>query len=133
MTAPLHLDEEAIREWDRLAPIVAAGRPLNGHTRAVLGLYCRAKSRMIQAERIIKSAGNVLKTTDGVLYQNPFVAVADRARNEVRILGVDLGLDSDMTREDMQKAWTEFLAERFGIVRQPPIPVPLLPPPFDHP
>ena len=61
--------------------------------RAVLSLYCSVWSKWLRADRMVARSGEVLKAADGGLYQNPYLAVANRALEQLSRLAAQLGLD----------------------------------------
>jgi P27 family predicted phage terminase small subunit len=76
---PVHLDDEAQAEWNRITPALAA--------------YCQAWSRWVKAEEMLKSTGPVIKSkTTGAIYQNPYLAVANRAMKQMRDFLTEFGM-----------------------------------------
>ncbi len=90
---PAHFSEEARAEWDRVSRIMIASRVLTEADRAVLALYCSVWSKWVKADAMVARTGEVLKARDGGLYQNPYLAVANRALEQLARLAAQLGLD----------------------------------------
>ena len=90
---PEHFAEEARAEWVRVSTLMAAGAILTQGDRAVLALYCSVWSKWLRADRMVARSGEVLKAADGGLYQNPYLAVANRALEQLARLAAQLGLD----------------------------------------
>lgn len=90
---PAHFAEEAREEWVRISRLMMAGGVLTEGDRAVLSLYCSVWSKWLRADRMVTRTGEILKTADGGLYQNPYLAVANRALEQLSKLAAQLGLD----------------------------------------
>jgi len=54
--------------------------------------YCVAYGRWVEAEKIVADKGAVLKTANGNLIQNPYLAVANRAMDNMRKLAQEFGM-----------------------------------------
>jgi P27 family predicted phage terminase small subunit len=92
LPAPDHLGDEAKAEWQRIS---AELMPLGLKTAvdlAALAAYCVAYGRWVEAEREVKKLGTVLVSADGGLYQNPHLAVANRALDQLHRWAVEFGL-----------------------------------------
>lgn len=90
---PGHFSEEAREEWIRISRLMMASGVLTEGDRAVLSLYCSVWSKWLRADRMVARTGEVLKTPDGGMYQNPYLAVANRAAEQLSKLAAQLGLD----------------------------------------
>jgi P27 family predicted phage terminase small subunit len=60
--------------------------------RAVFALYCQAWGRWQEAEEMVAAKGNIVKTKDGNIIQNPALAVANRAARDCHRYAAELGL-----------------------------------------
>jgi P27 family predicted phage terminase small subunit len=90
---PAHLDDEARAEWDRITPELRNCRLLTIVDRAALAAYCQAWSRWVKAEGIVRTSGEVLKSkTTGAVYQNPYLAIANRAMKQMKEFLTEFGL-----------------------------------------
>jgi len=90
---PTHFTEEARAEWLRITRLMTESRVLTEGDRAVLALYCSVWAKWLRADRMVARTGEILKTPDGGLYQNPYLAVANRALEQLSKLAAQLGLD----------------------------------------
>src|SRR5262245_42051889 len=90
---PDHLDHEARKEWKRINRELDEVGLLTDCDRAILASYCVCWSRWVRAERLLKQSGEVLKSAEGGFYQNPYLAVANRALEQMHKLCASLGLD----------------------------------------
>lgn len=90
---PSHLDAEASAEWHRLIPELTALGVITIVDKGVLASYCMAWSRWVKAELMIQKSSEVLQSDSGGLYQNPYLAVANRAMEQMRTFGAAMGLD----------------------------------------
>lgn len=75
---PPELGETARREWDRLAPELAALRIVTNLDRAALAAYCGAYALWAEATEAIQKYGQMIKSPSGFPVQSPYVAVANR-------------------------------------------------------
>jgi P27 family predicted phage terminase small subunit len=91
IACPAHLAGEAKAEWERVAPLLAAVKLLTPLDRAAFAGYCQAWARWVEAEKIIARSGDVLKGDKG-LYQNPYLAVANRALEHIAKFLAEFGL-----------------------------------------
>ena len=91
--APDHLDEIARKEWNRVAKLLTAAGVVTAVDRGVLAVYCAVWSRLVRAERKVAEEGEVLKSPAGGMYQNPHLAVANKAVEQIAKLSPMLGLD----------------------------------------
>ncbi len=69
---PVHRDNEAQAEWNRITPDLNTLGLTARIDRAALAAYCQAWSRWVKAEEMLKSSGPVIKSkTTIAIYQNP--------------------------------------------------------------
>ena len=90
---PDHLDSIALGEWARVEAILVSAGVLTEGDRAVLSLYCSAWSRWVKAEKTLAKSSELLKSESGGVYQNPYLAISNRAAENVAKLASMLGLD----------------------------------------
>jgi len=90
---PAELSIAAKAEWVRVSLLMTAAGVVTLADRGVLAVYCSAWSRWIQAEAEVTVSGPILKTEGGQPYQNPWLAVSNRAGETVAKLASSLGLD----------------------------------------
>lgn len=73
--------------------------------RAALAAYCVAYSRWAEAERQVTRLGTIVKTANGNLIQNPYLAVANRAMEQLSRLAGEFGMTpSSRSRVQVQPA-----------------------------
>ena len=88
-----HLDDEAQTEWNRITPELSTLGLITRIDRAALAAYCQAWSRWVKAEEMLKSTGPVIKSkATGAIYQNPYLAVANRAMKQMRDFLTEFGM-----------------------------------------
>ncbi len=90
---PSHLDSEARREWKRLVKVLCSIGLLTLVDRGILACYCTAWSRLISAEAELLKEGAVLIGSNGGAYQNPWLAIANKATEQIAKYGSLLGFD----------------------------------------
>jgi len=96
---PEHLGPEAKREWRRLAPQLARLGLLCKIDRAALALFCQAWERWVEAEEALKKYGVMVKSPNGFPMQSPYLAVANKAMEQMRALLAEFGMSpSSRTR-----------------------------------
>jgi P27 family predicted phage terminase small subunit len=96
---PSELNAVAKREWRRIAPELAALGLLAKIDRTALALYCDSYARWIEAIRSIEQYGVVIKSPNGYPMQSPYVAIANKAGEQVRLLLAEFGMSpSSRTR-----------------------------------
>lgn len=100
---PEHLTGEAAACWKRLARDLYDAGLLSALDRDALAAYCMAYARYKKAEEILAKSGEVIKTADkrdaegNVIggsnwIQNPWLAVANRALEQMRQLAAEFGM-----------------------------------------
>ena len=89
---PAHLSDAAKREWHRLKRRLTPAGLLTALDANVLALYCQAYGRWIEAEEQLARFGPVVKTKNGNLVQNPYLAVANRAMDQMLVYARELGM-----------------------------------------
>jgi P27 family predicted phage terminase small subunit len=91
--APAILDQVGAAEWERISAIMTASGVLTEADRAVLLLYCSAWSEWHKLQEQLKATGAIIRSPDGVLYQNPILAVRNRTAETLAKMAASLGLD----------------------------------------
>lgn len=92
MKAPPHLSEGARREWKRIAPELHRLGLLTLMDKAALEAYCVCYDRWRQAEAKVKERGDILRTENGNIIHNPYLSVANRARDDLKKFIVEFGM-----------------------------------------
>lgn len=89
---PRWLSKAARAEWRRVAAELYDAGLLTTVDRAALAGYCVAFARWQEAEGVVTAKGMVVKTTNGNLIQNPFLAIANRAMDDMRRFAAEFGM-----------------------------------------
>jgi P27 family predicted phage terminase small subunit len=92
LTPPEWLPDEAIKEWNRLAPVLHRLGLLTEIDGDALANYCHIWARWRDAERNIAKYGMVIKGRGGYPIISPFVAVANRAMAQMKAYLVEFGM-----------------------------------------
>ena len=89
---PRHIHGEARREWRRISIDLASCGLLTQVDRAALAGYCQAWARWVEAEDVLRTAGVLIKTPNGMLAQSPILAIANRAMDQMRAFLCEFGM-----------------------------------------
>jgi len=99
---PAELSDEAKKEWRRLTKELAAAGLVTRLDREALALLCAAYARWAEAEAAIRKYGLVIKSPSGFPMQSPYLAIANKALDQVRLLLAEFGMSpSSRTRVHM--------------------------------
>jgi P27 family predicted phage terminase small subunit len=98
-TCPRELSPTAKKEWRRIAPELARLGLLARIDRAALAMYCDHYGRWLEAIAALQRYGVVIKSPSGFLMQSPYVAIANKSGEQVRLLLSEFGMSpSSRTR-----------------------------------
>ena len=101
---PPHLKGEARREWKRTGRRLADCGIITSVDAAIFSLYCTAWARHLSAEAHVRELGEVVKSPYGCPIQNPWLAIANKAADDMRKALVEMGMTpSSRTRLHIQK------------------------------
>lgn len=75
---PDWLEDEAKREWERLAPSLEAMGVLTTADLTAFAGYCQAYARWREAEEFISQHGSIFQTPSGYVQQVPQVSIAQQ-------------------------------------------------------
>ena len=89
---PADLDTRARAAWDRYGPILAKCRVITLADREMLACFCGAAGRRSQAEEELAKSGPVVKSPSGYPIQNPWLAILNKALEQILRFGQELGL-----------------------------------------
>jgi P27 family predicted phage terminase small subunit len=92
VTAPAHLDAEARVKWDELVAELYPVGLLTTIDVDALTFYCVLHSRWKKAERIVREKGEVIKTVNGNIIQNPYLSIANRALGQMAKIAAEFGM-----------------------------------------
>lgn len=107
--APKVLTAEAKREWKRITKELGDLNKLTELSLSDLTGYCVWWGRLLKAEAKLKREGEVLKGRNGGPYQNPWLAVAKRASEQVARFATRLGLERLNAAADATDEFEDFL------------------------
>ena len=89
---PEHLDKEAQAEWKRMAKELKPLGILTQLDKAIFAVYCQAFSTWAQATRKITEMGMVRVTKNGFTEQNPFLPIANKAKEQMMKALIEMGM-----------------------------------------
>ena len=89
---PDWLDEEAKREWHRLAKTMESMGVLTEADRAAFATYCDAYSKWKDATEFINQHGQIFKTPSGYIQQVPQVSIAQTYGKLMTKIATEFGL-----------------------------------------
>ena len=98
-TCPRELSALAKREWKRVARDLAEMGLLSKIDRAALAAYCQAWATWIEAQAALRKHGVIVKSPNGYFMQSPYLAVANKAFEQMRLMLAEFGMSpSSRTR-----------------------------------
>lgn len=89
---PSHLTDDERQKWTQL---VKELHPLGLVTSVdldALAFYCVLYVRWQKAERMVREKGEIIKTANGNIIQNPYLSIANRALDQLNKLGAEFGM-----------------------------------------
>lgn len=91
---PVRENEDALACWNRIVPELVQAGLMTPIFEGVLAAYCTVYARWTQAERELRNTKLLVKSPTGYPLQNPWLAISNRAIEQMRQLGSDLGLSA---------------------------------------
>jgi P27 family predicted phage terminase small subunit len=91
---PVTEDRDALAAWQRLVPELIKAGLVTPIFEGMLAAYCMVFARWVEAERELRKTAKLVKSPSGYPLQNPWLAIANRAIEQMRQLGSDLGLSA---------------------------------------
>lgn len=88
---PAVLQGEGRREWKRMSKKLFAAGLLTELDGSALLAYCLAYDRLLDAEEKLRQYGAVVKAPSGFLVHSPYLAIANRALEQMRSMLVEFG------------------------------------------
>ena len=91
-SAPDHFGNDEKNKW---ISVVQDLHPLGLVTsvdKDALAMYCVIYVRWLKAERMVREKGEIIKTAAGNIIQNPYLAIANRALDQLNKLGTEFGM-----------------------------------------
>lgn len=89
---PDHIQGEARLEWARIIQELEAAGLITKLDRAALAAYCTAWGRWVEAETKLRELGPVVKSPSGYPIVNPFLAIANKAMEQMMKALVEFGM-----------------------------------------
>lgn len=90
--APAHLSGEARTEWARTLPMLLRNNMITEVDLNSFSAYCQAYGRWIVAESYVAKQGEVLIAPSGFPIQNPYLAVVNKALEQMHKLETEFGM-----------------------------------------
>jgi len=90
--SPRFLSEEAKKEWRRIVGMLMELGLYTELDYAALAMYCQVFGRWVQAERALAFQELVLTGSEGGMYQNPMLHVANKSWEQMRKILAEFGL-----------------------------------------
>lgn len=101
---PPHLQGEARKEWARTGKKLLAFGLVTEVDRSALAIYCGAWGRWVEAEQQLARYGVVIKAPSGYPMQSPYLAIANKAMDQMAKILVEFGMSpSSRSRVAMKK------------------------------
>jgi P27 family predicted phage terminase small subunit len=89
---PQHLDKEAKKEWKRITPELEAIGLLTRIDMAALAAYCQSYSRWVEAEKMIRKHGMLVKTPNGYPQVSPFLVIVNKSIEQMKSFLTEFGM-----------------------------------------
>jgi P27 family predicted phage terminase small subunit len=89
---PKHLSGVARAEWERAYPMLARNRLITEADLTAFAAYCQAYGRWQEAEHMIAKQGLVVLTPNGFPVQHPYLAIANKAIEQVHKFLTEFGM-----------------------------------------
>jgi len=91
-SCPKYLNKIARVEWKRMAKQLLALGLISQLDRAFLAGYCTAYATWAEAEEQLEQYGKVFKSPSGYPMASPYLAIRDRALEQMRAFGTEFGM-----------------------------------------
>lgn len=89
---PAHLDAEAKKYWLETYQLLSDVKVLSVMDRDVLTLYAMTKAKWIEATKQLKKNGMTIVAQSGFPVQNPWLAIANKAFDQLLKLQCEMGM-----------------------------------------
>jgi P27 family predicted phage terminase small subunit len=89
---PVYLSSEAKEHWGVVAAQLSEAGLLTDLDRDALALYCEAYARWVHANQQLARFGPLVKSPNGYPMQSPFLAIANKAFEQMRAMLVEFGM-----------------------------------------
>ena len=101
VTPPEILDETAVTEWNRVAPILTKYRILSDLDKTTLALYCQSWADYCAYTEVVRRDGTTYETPMGQIKTRPEVAMRRNAWQEIIRVSLEFGF-SPSSRAGLQ-------------------------------
>jgi P27 family predicted phage terminase small subunit len=91
-SCPKYLNKVARVEWKRMAKELLSLGLISQLDRAFLAGYCTAYATWADAEEQLEQYGKVFKAPSGYPMASPYLAIRDRALEQMRAFGTEFGM-----------------------------------------
>lgn len=91
---PVTENPDAYAAWQRLVPELIKAGLVTPIFEGMLAAYCTVFARWVEAERELRNTAKLVKAPSGYPMQNPWLPIANKAIEQMRQLGSDLGLSA---------------------------------------
>ena len=91
---PVRECDDAMACWNRLVPELLQAGLVTPIFEGLLAAYCTVFARWIEAERELRKTSKLVKSPTGYPLQNPWLAISNRAIEQMRQLSGELGLSA---------------------------------------
>lgn len=89
---PEMLNEEALKEWNRVTVLLADVGLIVKLDRAVIAGYCMAWARWVECEKMLVTTGLIVKAPNGYPMYSPYLSASNKALDQVRQFSEQIGL-----------------------------------------
>ena len=89
---PAHLSGEARVEWARTFPVLLRNKMISEVDINAFSAYCQACGRYLVAESMVAKQGEVLISPSGFPIQNPYLAVSNKAQEQMHKAETEFGM-----------------------------------------
>ena len=86
------LNEEALKEWNRVTVLLADVGLIVKLDRAVIAGYCMAWARWVECEKMLVTTGLIVKAPNGYPMYSPYLSASNKALDQVRQFSEQIGL-----------------------------------------
>lgn len=105
---PQHIQGLARQRWHSVGRLLLSMGVFTEADKTALELYCVTYQRWVEAEAQVKELGSVVRGEKGNVVQNPYLAVATKAAQELRAILAEFGMTpSSRSRLSLPEAKAE--------------------------
>lgn len=89
---PQGMKGEAMKEWNRIVPLLAENTPVSELDRTLIEIYCNAFAQYKLCEREVNHDGVVVTSATGTKVRNPYIMEEHEAIKTIKVTATELGL-----------------------------------------